>query len=90
MKKQIAWQVLVWACAALAAWGARKVVRKAWGEFSDSENPSNPFDDSTTWQEAASMALVLGLAAVVARKLSRRGAEEVWRIATHEAPPGSV
>lgn len=89
MSKRIAFQVLVWATAALAVWGARKGTRAVWSKVSDSENPSNPFDKSTTWVEAASMAAVLALAATVARKVARRGAEEAWTLATGEAPPGA-
>ena len=89
MSKRIAWQVLVWATAALAVWGARKATRATWSRFSDTENPRNPFDESTTWAEAASMAAVLALAAFIARKVARRGAEEVWTMATGEAPPGA-
>lgn len=89
MSKGIAWQVLVWATAAVAVWGARKATRAVWSKVSDSENPSNPFDKSTTWAEAASMAAVLALAAVLARKVARRGAAEAWTIATGEAPPGA-
>lgn len=88
MKKQIIWQLLVWVTAAVAVWGARKATKATWSRFSDSENPQNPFDESTTWVEAASMAGVLALAAFVARKVARRGAEEAWVRATGEAPPG--
>lgn len=90
MKKQIAWQVLLWATAALAVWVTRKATRAAWAKVSDSENPQNPLDESTTWVEAASMTAVLALAAYLARKVARQGAEQAWRVATGEAPPGAA
>jgi hypothetical protein len=90
MKKTILWQVLVWATAAVAVWGARKATRAAWSKVSDSDNPENPFDESTTWAEAISMAAMLALAAFVARKVARRGAERAWTVATGEAPPGAA
>ena len=89
VSKRILWQVLVWATAALAVWAARKATRATWSRFSDSENPQNPFDESTTWLEAAGMAGVLALAAFVARRVARRGAEKAWTMATGEAPPGA-
>ncbi|MGD2059796.1 MAG: DUF4235 domain-containing protein [Acidimicrobiia bacterium] len=90
MGKRIAWQVLVWVTAALAVWGTRKITRSVWTRVSHSENPANPFDESTTWQETVSMAAVVALVAALARRLARRGAEKIWKTATGEAPPGAV
>lgn len=88
MSKRIKWQLVVWSTTAVAVWMARKITRSVWVRVSDSDDPANPFDESTTWAEAASMALTVALAAAIARRLARGGAERVWRSATGEAPPG--
>lgn len=80
----------MWSTAALAVWAGRRLTRYTWSRVSGHQNPANPLDESTSIIEAVSFAAVVALVAVLARKLARRGAEEVWTAATGEPPPGSV
>lgn len=88
MSRQLTWRLVVWVCAALSVWAARKATTTIWSRVSESENPSNPFDESTSWLEAVSFAAVVALVVSIARRLASRGAESAWRAATGEAPPG--
>jgi hypothetical protein len=66
----------------------RQVMTSTWKAVAGREPPENPADRRTSWPEALTWAVAVGVGVGVARLVATRASAAVWEAATHEPPPG--
>jgi hypothetical protein len=65
----------------------KKAVEGAWSAARPDDPPRKPKDPDVRWRDAIGWAALSATGVVVADLVTRRGAEEVWRIVLGTEPP---
>lgn len=86
MQQRMLWRGLAIGVGVGAGIASRSAMNAAWRRVQGSEPPANPASPRTSWPEALTWSIALGVAVAVARVVAQRGAAEAWRATTGAYP----
>jgi hypothetical protein len=85
--KEVGWKAISYGVGALAGLLTQRSLELAWRTFRPAASAPIAADRRSSWSDALSWALAMGVGVGVARLLAIRTAAVVWEAATHEPPP---
>ncbi|MDT4938836.1 MAG: hypothetical protein QOG80_2507 [Pseudonocardiales bacterium] len=84
---RLAMKVLTIAVGIPVGIATKKAVEATWSTTRSSDRPRKPKETGVRWTDAVGWAALSAAGVVAAELITRRGAEEVWRIVLGTEPP---
>ncbi len=88
LDNETSFKIVATGSAMLAGMAIRNLLNASWKVINKKDPPTNPASFETSWQEAITYTIAIGVAVGLARMLAERGAAVGWRKFTGSIPPG--
>jgi hypothetical protein len=85
--KRYGWKVITLGSGALAGLVTQRILETVWRGVRGETPPPIPADRRSSWTDALSWAIAMGVGAAVARLVAIRTAARMWEATIHEPPP---